>query len=154
MHLVVTTLALLTAQEAVGIGSGPKGPGAPPDMPVSSGSDAPGTVGGVSRNPAALRKVTPERAAAYWSAVNGRRAAASAALAPASSPASAAEHRAALHADMEAWRDFFAISKAEWKAHVDQWLPDAASLTPAQWAERRASWFDTREQWIAGKQKK
>lgn len=154
MLLVVTTLALFTAQEAVGIGSGPKGPGAPPDMPVSVGSDAPGTVGGVSRNPAALRKVTPERAAAYWSAVSARRAAASAALSAGAGSASAADHRSALEADMAAWRDFFAVPKAEWRAHVEQWLPDAASISAAQWAQRRASWFDTREVWIADKQKR
>lgn len=154
MLLVVTTLALFTAQEAVGIGSGPKGPGAPPDMPVSVGSDAPGTVGGVSRNPAVLRKVTPERAAAYRTAVAGRRAAASAALAAGASAGSAEEHRAALQADMEAWRNFFAIRKADWKAHVEQWLPDLTSMSAAQWAQRRSSWFDTREAWIASKQEK
>ena len=153
MLLVVTTLALLTAQEAVGIGSGPKGPGAPPDMPVSVGSDAPGTVGGVSRNPAALRKVTPERAQAYWAKVSDRRAEAKAIAA--SAPAASAEQvRAALKADMESWRNSFAVGKAEWKAHVEQWLPDAASMSAAQWAQRRASWFDTREAWIASKQKK
>jgi hypothetical protein len=152
MLLVVTTLALFAAQEAVGIGSGPKGPGAPPDMQVSSGSDAPGTVGGVSRNPAVLRKVTPERVEAFWSAMAASRAAASAAAGD--QTAGAADHRAALKADMEAWRDFWAVRQSEWNAHVQQWLPDTASLTARQWAQRRASWFDTRDAWIASKQKK
>jgi hypothetical protein len=31
----------------------------------------------------------------------------------------------------------------------DQWIVDRKSLTPEQWAQRRASWFATRDAWIA-----
>jgi hypothetical protein len=151
---VMLSIMLLAGQEAVGIGSGPKGLGAPPDMPVSTAGDAPGSSSAVSRNPAVLRKVTPQRAQAFRAQVAGRRAAAEASAAAAQAGGSAEQLRSELKTDMEIWRDSFAVTKAEWKANLDQWLPHAAALTAAEWAERRVSWFQSRDAWLAAKQNK
>ncbi len=62
---------------------------------------------------------------------------------------SSKELRAQFKDDMEAWRDAFNIGRKDWKDQRDQWLVDADSLTPEQWAERRAAWFEARDAWIA-----
>jgi len=143
---------LLTTQEATGVGSGPHGPGAPADMPVASGADAPGTPGSGSRNPAVYRRVTAAQADAYRTRVAGAHSEAQAMAAAARSGqavgASNESIRSALQSDMEGWRDTFHIAKTEWRATTDQWLPPLASLTPGQWAERRAQWFASREEWL------
>lgn len=62
---------------------------------------------------------------------------------------SARDIRAALKADIEAWRQAFQVSRKEWQDMRDQWLVDRASLSPQEWALRRAAWFDARDTWIA-----
>jgi hypothetical protein len=76
------------------------------------------------------------------------RAAAARAGAPMTA-ADAARSRDALKADMEAWREAFAIGRRDWQAQRDQWLLDRTSLTPQQWALQRANWFAARDAWIA-----
>lgn len=61
----------------------------------------------------------------------------------------AARIRAALKADIEAWREEFRVGRQAWQAMRDQWLVDRASLTAEQWAQRRADWFAARDAWIA-----
>jgi hypothetical protein len=75
---------------------------------------------------------------------------AQAARAGANIPASAAGRiREALKADIQAWRDEFAVGRKEWQAMRDQWLVDRNSLTAQQWALQRANWFTARDAWIA-----
>jgi hypothetical protein len=62
---------------------------------------------------------------------------------------SSKELRAEFKADMEAWREAFRVGRKDWQDQRDQWLVDADSLTPEQWAERRAAWFEARDAWIA-----
>lgn len=57
--------------------------------------------------------------------------------------------RAALKADMEAWREAFNVGRQDWQAMRDQWLVDRGSLTPQQWAQHRVDWFAARDAWIA-----
>lgn len=65
-------------------------------------------------------------------------------------PASAAGRiRAALKADIQAWRDEFTVGRKDWQAMRDQWLVDRNSLTPQLWALQRANWFAARDAWIA-----
>jgi len=150
--IALTSLLLVMQAPATGIGSGPHGAGAPSDMPVSSGADAPGSPHSVSRNPAALRKVIAERVAAYRAAIAARRAEAEAGAAAAragQAGADAAAIRSALEADMQGWRGSCNIAGDEWRANAGQWLGPVESLTAAQWAARRAAWFASRDAWIA-----
>lgn len=69
-------------------------------------------------------------------------------------PSNAAERiRIALEVDLKAWRNYFQVSNAEWKATQTLWLAELNSLTAAQWAERRASWFTARDAWLASDRK-
>ena len=62
---------------------------------------------------------------------------------------SAKEIRDQLIADMEEWRKAFKIDKAQYQGLRDQIIVDESALTARQWADRRAQWFDLRDEWIA-----
>jgi hypothetical protein len=64
-------------------------------------------------------------------------------------PVSSTEIRAQLQQDMEDWRKAFKIDKAQFEGLRDQIVVEADALTPAQWADRRAQWFELRDEWIA-----
>ena len=57
--------------------------------------------------------------------------------------------RTALGQDIDSWRSEFKVGRTEWQGMRDAWIVDRASLTPQQWAQRRADWFNTRDAWIA-----
>jgi hypothetical protein len=62
---------------------------------------------------------------------------------------SAAQIREQLAQDMEDWRKAFKIDKAEYEGLRDQILVEENALTARQWADRRAQWFELRDEWIA-----
>ena len=62
---------------------------------------------------------------------------------------SAKEIRDQLIADMEEWRKAFKIDKVQYQGLRDQIIVDESALTARQWADRRAQWFDLRDEWIA-----
>lgn len=62
---------------------------------------------------------------------------------------SSKEIRAELKEDMEEWRETFRIGRSDWQQLRDEILVDAGELTPEQWADRRAQWFEIRDAWIA-----
>lgn len=62
---------------------------------------------------------------------------------------SAGEIRAQLAQDMEDWRKTFKIGKAEYEGLRDQILVEERQLTSRQWADRRAQWFELRDEWIS-----
>ena len=72
-----------------------------------------------------------------------------AALAGAPITLTAGQIRAQLVQDMEEWRDAFRIKKAEYEGLRDQIVVDENALTARQWADRRAQWFELRDEWIA-----
>jgi hypothetical protein len=95
-----------------------------------------------------------EQAAQYFAAAQARREQAqqySTALHNgARLPADAAKDlRAALRADMEAWREAFRVDRQEWQDLRDQWIADRDELTTEQWAQRRLDWFVFRDAWAA-----
>ena len=61
----------------------------------------------------------------------------------------AGEIRAQLAQDMEDWRDAFRIKKAEYEGLRDQIIVEENALTARQWADRRAQWFELRDEWLA-----
>jgi hypothetical protein len=62
---------------------------------------------------------------------------------------SAGEIREQLAQDMEDWRKAFKINKAEYEGLRDQIIVEENALTANQWADRRAQWFELRDEWIA-----
>jgi hypothetical protein len=103
---------------------------------------------------------TGRKAQAYYSKLQafanqsaGRRAEAlamrDAALAGGQVPMSGAQIREQLAQDMEDWRKTFNINKAEYEGLRDQILVAENALTARQWADRRAQWFELRDEWIA-----
>jgi hypothetical protein len=62
---------------------------------------------------------------------------------------SAAQIREQLAQDMEDWRKTFKINKSEYEGLRDQILVEENALTARQWADRRAQWFELRDEWIA-----
>ena len=64
-------------------------------------------------------------------------------------PGAAERIREALRFDLHAWRAAFQVSGPEWQAIRDAWLVERHALTAAEWAERRALWFEARDAWIA-----
>ena len=62
---------------------------------------------------------------------------------------SSAEIRAQLQQDMEDWRKAFKIDKKEFEGLRDQIIVAENALSPAQWADRRAQWFELRDEGIA-----
>ena len=60
----------------------------------------------------------------------------------------AATLRSELEKDLAGWRDAFGIQRQEYRTIHDQLLGKGGELTPAQWAIRRAGWFQARDQWI------
>ncbi len=62
---------------------------------------------------------------------------------------SAAQIREQLAQDMEDWRTTFKINEAEYAGLRDQILVEESALTARQWADRRAQWFELRDEWIA-----
>jgi hypothetical protein len=62
---------------------------------------------------------------------------------------SAAQIREQLAQDMEDWRKAFKINKAEYEGLRDQILVEESALTARQWADRRAQWFELRDEWLA-----
>ena len=56
--------------------------------------------------------------------------------------------RKELETDLIAWRDAFQIQRREYRAIHDKMLGGGGDLTPAQWALRRAGWFQARDQWV------
>lgn len=65
-------------------------------------------------------------------------------------PPNAAEKlRAALAADLEAWREEFEIGRKEWHEARDRWLAGRETMTAEQLAVLRAEWFAARDAWIA-----
>lgn len=62
---------------------------------------------------------------------------------------SAKEIRDQLAADMEEWRKTFKIDKAQYQGLRDQIIVEESALTARQWADRRAQWFELRDEWIA-----
>lgn len=58
------------------------------------------------------------------------------------------EIRSALSSDIDQWRDEFRVGRTEWQSMRNHWIADRSLLTPAQWAQRRADWFATRDAWI------
>lgn len=62
---------------------------------------------------------------------------------------SAAQIREQLAQDMEDWRKAFKINKTEYEGLRDQILVEENALTARQWADRRAQWFELRDEWIA-----
>lgn len=63
--------------------------------------------------------------------------------------ASAKEIRDQLQQDMEDWRTEFRIDRQAWQGLRDEILVDVNTLTATQWADRRAQWFELRDEWIA-----
>ena len=63
--------------------------------------------------------------------------------------ATAEELSAALEQDLADWRDSFRIPKRDWKAIRDQMMDGAAALSPSDLAQRRASWVQASDKWIA-----
>lgn len=72
-----------------------------------------------------------------------------AALAGGPVPLTAGQIRAQLVEDMDDWRTTFRIKKAEFEGLRDQIIVDENALTARQWADRRAQWFELRDEWIA-----
>ena len=62
---------------------------------------------------------------------------------------SSKEIRDQLVADMEEWRKAFKIDKAQYQGLRDQIIVEEDQLTARQWADRRAQWFELRDEWIA-----
>lgn len=62
---------------------------------------------------------------------------------------SAAEIRGQLAQDMEDWRKAFDIKEAEYVGLRDQILVEESALNARQWADRRAQWFELRDEWLA-----
>jgi hypothetical protein len=62
---------------------------------------------------------------------------------------SAGQIRAQLAQDMEDWRTAFKINRTEYEGLRDQILVEENALTARQWADRRAQWFELRDEWIA-----
>ena len=62
---------------------------------------------------------------------------------------SAAQIREQLAQDMEDWRKAFKIDKVEYEGLRDQILVAENALNARQWADRRAQWFELRDEWIA-----
>ena len=62
---------------------------------------------------------------------------------------SSKEIRDELIADMEEWRKAFKIDKDQFQGLRDQIIVEESALTARQWADRRAQWFDVRDEWIA-----
>lgn len=60
----------------------------------------------------------------------------------------AAELRRELEQDLIDWREAFDIQRGEYRVIRDELLGDGEKLTAAQWALRRAGWFQARDQWI------
>ena len=60
----------------------------------------------------------------------------------------AAALRRELEQDLIDWRDAFDIQRGEYRVIRDKLLGDGGDLTAAQWALRRAGWFQARDQWI------
>jgi hypothetical protein len=56
--------------------------------------------------------------------------------------------RDALAQDMEDWRKEFKIGRAEYEALRNEILVEESALSPTQWADRRAQWFEVRDAWI------
>ncbi|MXO61065.1 hypothetical protein GRI89_16095 [Altererythrobacter salegens] len=56
--------------------------------------------------------------------------------------------RAALEADLQDWRKTFSIPKAQFQSIHEQLVPAKVELTAAEWAVRRAQWFQARDKWI------
>lgn len=57
--------------------------------------------------------------------------------------------RDALQQDMEDWRKTFRIGRAEYESLRNEILVEETALTPTQWADRRAQWFEVRDAWMA-----
>ncbi len=57
--------------------------------------------------------------------------------------------RDALLQDMEDWRKAFKIDRAVYEGLRDEIIVEESALTPTQWADRRAQWFEVRDAWIA-----
>ena len=177
--LAVLATAPLAAQGRGGGagGGGAGGPGAgaaggmgggPPMSPPGLAGGGPGTAdlahgiasqkGQFGRDFASTQKLTPEersaRAAEYQAEAQQRRADAmvwaQAARAGRPLPTNAdRDIRAAMKADMEAWREAFNVGRTDWQAMRDQWLVDRDTLTPQEWAQRRVDWFAARDAWIS-----
>lgn len=64
-------------------------------------------------------------------------------------PADPQSIRAALQADMEAWRSAFRISRSDWQGERQQWLDSRGEMSAAEWALMRERWFAARDAWIA-----
>jgi hypothetical protein len=62
---------------------------------------------------------------------------------------SAGQIREQLAQDMESWRAAFRINEAEYAPLRDQILVEESALNARQWADRRAQWFELRDEWIA-----
>lgn len=56
--------------------------------------------------------------------------------------------RRELEQDLDDWRNAFDIQRGEYRAIRDKLLAEGVDLTAAQWAIRRATWFQARDQWI------
>lgn len=57
--------------------------------------------------------------------------------------------RDALAQDMEDWRKAFNIPRAQYEGLRNEILVEESALSPTQWADRRAQWFEVRDAWIA-----
>jgi hypothetical protein len=64
-------------------------------------------------------------------------------------PDTAPKIRSALAEEINHWRDEFQVGRREWQAMRDQWLAERGTMSPQDWALRRAAWFEARDTWIA-----
>jgi hypothetical protein len=71
------------------------------------------------------------------------------ALAGGTVPMTAGEIRTALEQDMEDWRTTFKIGSEQYQGLHDTIMVDESALNARQWADRRAQWFELRDEWLA-----
>ena len=64
-------------------------------------------------------------------------------------PAGSAERiREALNSDIEMWRDEFQVNRQAFHDARNRWLAMRGTMSPQEWAQRRADWFVFRDNWI------
>jgi hypothetical protein len=56
--------------------------------------------------------------------------------------------RAAISADLIAWRKQYDPRRADYRAMHDRWLVDENALSPEGWAKQRVDWLRAQQEWI------
>ncbi|WP_028970334.1 hypothetical protein [Sphingomonas sp. URHD0057] len=143
--IAIGALCLAGTATAQSGGPGDTGGRGTVSPPSDTASDPPGSGGGWARKYDSQGRMGE---ADYQQELARRIAAAQALVGRPLTERDRGKIRAAISADLIAWRKQYDPRRADYRAMHDRWLVDEQALSPEGWAKQRVDWLRAQQEWI------